>query len=159
MKKIALVTCYFQHNYGSQLQALATQMICDKLGWPNETIRIDGLKPEINKAKYKYFLSRIWDIHTIKDKMATVRKVFAQKTNASYAQNLRIRDELFNQFSNEQFRLTRRYNSKADLGKDANLYAAFIVGSDQLWLPSNISADYYTLNFVPDGRCCHSASR
>lgn len=33
MKKIALVTCYFQHNYGSQLQALATQMIFDKLSW------------------------------------------------------------------------------------------------------------------------------
>ena len=81
MKKIALVTCYFQHNYGSQLQALATQMICDKLGWPNETICIDGLKPEINKAKYRYFLSRCLDIQTIKDKMATVRKVYAKKTN------------------------------------------------------------------------------
>ncbi len=151
MKKIALVTCYFQHNYGSQLQALATQMICDKLGWPNETIRIDGLKPEINKAKYKYFLSRCLDIHTIKDKMATVRKVYAKKTNACYAQNLLVRDTLFDQFSNEKFRLTKRYNSKAELGSDADNYSAFVVGSDQLWLPSNISADYYTLNFVPNG--------
>lgn len=151
MKKIALVTCYFQHNYGSQLQALATQMICDKLGWPNETICIEGLKPEINKAKYQYFLSRCLDINTIKDKMATVRKIWAKKTNPTYAKNLALRDLLFDKFAKERFTLSRRYNSKAELGASSSEYSAFIVGSDQLWLPSNISADYYTLNFVPDG--------
>ena len=36
------------------------------------------------------------------------------------------------------------------MGKQAHEYSAFVVGSDQLWLPSNIAADYYTLNFVPD---------
>lgn len=151
MRKIALVTCYFQHNYGSQLQALATQMVCDKLGWPNETICIDGLKPEINRAKYRYFLSHCLDIHTIKDKMATVRKIFAKKTNADYAKNLQIRDNLFSQFAQKKFRLSQRYNSKTELGEKSVNYSAFIVGSDQLWLPSNITADYYTLNFVPNG--------
>lgn len=29
-KKVALVTCYFQKNYGSQLQAYATQLFFDK---------------------------------------------------------------------------------------------------------------------------------
>lgn len=151
MKKIALVTCYFQHNYGSQLQALATQMICDKLDWPNETICIDGLKTEINRAKYRYFLSHSLDIHTIKDKMGTVRKWFAKKTNKEYATKLQARDELFSRFAQEKFRLSQRFNSKAELGKNTDKYSAFIVGSDQLWLPSNISANYYTLNFVPNG--------
>lgn len=151
MKKIALVTCYFQRNYGSQLQALATQKICDKLGWPNETICIDGLKPEINQAKYKYFLSRIWDINTIKDKMATVRKVIAKKTNADYASLLNLRDQLFDDFAHSKFRCSKRYDSKQELSEHAQDYSAFIVGSDQLWLPSNITADYYTLNFVPNG--------
>lgn len=150
IKKVALVICYFQHNYGSQLQALATQMICDKLGIGNETIRIDGLKPEINKAKYRYFLSRIFDINTIKDKMSTVRKLIAKRTNAEYKKNLAKRDALFTQFANERFNLSRLYHSKAELGKQAHEYSAFVVGSDQLWLPSNIAADYYTLNFVPD---------
>lgn len=151
MKKIALVTCYFQHNYGSQLQALATQMVCDKLGWPNETIRIDGLKSEINKAKYCYFLSRCLDIYTIKDKMATVRKFYAKKTNYDYAKSLQVRDYIFQKFSDERFYLSQRYNSKKELGENAIKYSIFLVGSDQLWLPSNISADYYTLNFVPNG--------
>lgn len=29
-------------------------------------------------------------------------------------------------------------------------YSSVLVGSDQLWLPGNIAADYYTLNFVPE---------
>ena len=148
-KKVALVTCYFQPNFGSQLQAFATQMAFDKLGLENETIRIDGLKPEISKAKYKYFLSRIFDINTVKDKMATVRKVIAKKRNHEYAVNLKVRYAMFEDFAQTKFRLSKRYDSKTELGSDAYRYAAFVVGSDQLWLPSNIAADYYTLNFVP----------
>ena len=37
-KIIGIVSCYFQHNYGSMLQAYATQMALDKLGYKNETI-------------------------------------------------------------------------------------------------------------------------
>ena len=96
MKKIALVTCYYQPNFGSQLQAFATQAALDKLKVENETIMIDGLRPEINKAKYKYFLSRIFDINTIKDKMATVRKVIASKRDPEYAKNLDVRNGMFN---------------------------------------------------------------
>ena len=149
-KKIALVTCYFQKNYGSQLQAFATQMAFDKLKLENETVRIDGLLPEINRAKYKYFLSKVLDVATIRDKMATVRKALAKKTNKRYAKNLAMRYGMFENFANTKFHLSKVYNSKAELSAEAHRYRAFVVGSDQLWLPSNISADYYTLNFVPD---------
>lgn len=152
-KKIALVTCYFQKNYGSQLQAYATQMAFDKLGLANETIKIDGLLPEINKAKYRYFLSKIFDKNTVKDKMATVRKVIAKTQNPEYAKNLGVRYKMFEDFANTQFTLSKQYCSKAELGAEADKYAAVVVGSDQLWLPSNISADYYTLNWVPESVC------
>lgn len=149
-KELALITCYFQHNYGSQLQALATEMMCRRMGLDYETIRIDGLRPEINRAKYKYFLSRITDIQTVKDKFATVKKVWAKTTNKQYAKNLAIRDGFFDRFAEEQFHLSKTYTSKKELGECAREYSAFIVGSDQLWLPSNIAADYYTLSYVPD---------
>ena len=152
-KKIALVTCYFQPNYGSQLQAFATQEAFEKLGLEHETIMIDGLLPEINKAKYKYFLSKILDVNTVKDKMATVRKLLAKKRNPEYARNLEVRYGMFRDFASNMFTLSERYGSKAQLGVKAHDYAAFVVGSDQLWLPSNIAADYYTLNFVPDDVC------
>ena len=152
-KKIALVTCYFQPNYGSQLQAFATQEAFVKLGLEHETIMIDGLLPEINKAKYKYFLSKILDVNTVKDKMATVRKLLAKKRNPEYARNLEVRYGMFRDFASNMFTLSRKYDSKVQLGESAHDYAAFVVGSDQLWLPSNIAADYYTLNFVPDDVC------
>lgn len=149
-KKVALVTCYFQHNYGSQLQAFATEMMCRKIGVDFETIRIDGLRGEINRAKYCYFLSKLYDIDTIKDKSATVRKLWARKTNSEYRKNLETRDALFDKFAKDQFHLSRAYCSKKELSEYAADYYAFIVGSDQLWLPSNIESDYYTLSFVPD---------
>jgi hypothetical protein len=149
-QKVALVTCYFQRNYGSQLQAFATQMAFDKLGVDNETIRIDGLLKEINIAKYKYFLSRIFDINTIKDKMATIRKTWARERHSDYSANLAVRYAKFDDFANSMFTLSERYNCKAQIVCLAKRYAAFVVGSDQLWLPSNIAADYYTLNFVPN---------
>lgn len=147
-KKTALVTCYFQHNYGSQLQAFATQKFFDSIGVPNETIRIDGLKPEINKRKYKYFLSRIFDINTVKDKWATVKKILAVKKNKAYAAKLQERYNMFDSFAKSEFHLSMLYSSFAELTKSTKNYNLFVVGSDQLWLPSNISADYYTLNFV-----------
>ena len=150
-KKIALVTCYFQPNYGSQLQAYATQLLFDNMGVPNETICIDGLKKEINIAKYKYFLSRIWDVNTIKDKLATVKKVWALKTKGeAFRKNMAERSSMFCGFVQSMFHISQRYSSKTELGAVADSYAAFVVGSDQLWLPSNIEADYYTLNFVPE---------
>lgn len=148
-KKIALVTCYFQPNYGSQLQAYATQKFFDDIHVPNETIRIDGLKGEINKAKYKYFLSKIFDANTIKDKWATVKKVMAKKGNPIYATHLAERYRMFDDFAQHEFHLTERFGSFAELSHAANGYGMFVVGSDQLWLPSNIAANYYTLNFVP----------
>lgn len=151
--KIALVTCYFQPNYGSQLQAYATQMAFDKLGLENETICIDGLKPEINKAKYKYFLSRIFVPQTVKDKMRTVQMVWNRKNNKEYDANIRTRWGMFADFANTMFHISKRYDSKSEITVDAHNYSAFVVGSDQLWLPSNIAADYYTLNFVPEDIC------
>lgn len=150
-KKIALVTCYFQPNYGSQLQAYATQLLFDNMNVPNETICIDGLRKEINEAKYRYFLSRIWDINTVKDKFATVEKVWAIKTKGEeFRTNMAERRRMFDDFAKTMFHISMVYNSKDELGRSAYSYSAFVVGSDQLWLPSNIEADYYTLNFVPD---------
>lgn len=153
-QKLALVTCYFQPNYGSQLQAYATQLLFDKLGVENETVCIDGLRGEINRAKYRYFLSKIFDRNTVADKMATVRKMIAKKTKGKdFVGKLQERNGKFKEFEQTMFRVSRRFDSKRELGEAAREYAAFVVGSDQLWLPSNIEADYYTLNFVPEEVC------
>ena len=54
-KKVGIVSCYFQHNYGSMLQAYATQMALDKLNIKNETIDISGFNHEKECFKKKVF--------------------------------------------------------------------------------------------------------
>lgn len=151
MKKTAIVSCYFQHNYGSMLQAYATQMVLDKLGYENETIDISGFDGEIKKAKILYFIKAsltsdilITKIGRAKD--AVVRKL--KKNN--YTRSVEARDEAFRRFEKEHFKMSPAYKSKKELSDNCSRYKAVLVGSDQLWLPGNIAADYYTLNFVPD---------
>ena len=60
------------------------------------------------------------------------------------------RDAAFDEFCKSHFKVSRAFESWEDIAKASrNEYDAVVVGSDQLWLPSNIMADYYTLNWVP----------
>ena len=152
MKKTAIVSCYFQHNYGSMLQAYATQMVLDKLGYENETIDISGFNREIKKAKLLYFAKASLTSDILLSKLGMVKNVLIKKFSKNqYARLSKVRAEKFDAFSCKQFRLSPQYSSKAELGnKCKDNYSSVLVGSDQLWLPGNIAADYYTLNFVPE---------
>lgn len=152
MKKIGIVSCYFQHNYGSMLQAYATQMALDKLGYENETIDITGFRREIRNAKLKYFTKASLTSDILLSKAGMVINKFQKRFgHNSYTEQSKIRDDKFEDFSKKYFRLSRLFNSKDELSaKCSEVYDAVLVGSDQLWLPGNIAADYYTLSFVPD---------
>lgn len=151
MKKVGIVSCYFQHNYGSMLQALATQMALDKLGYENETIDISGFNGEIKKAKMLYFAKASLTSDILLSKLGMATNILRRKLSKGvYKENTIIRNKKFDDFYKEHFRLSEKYNSKADLSnKCKEKYSAVLVGSDQLWLPGNIAGDYYTLNFVP----------
>ena len=151
MKKTAIVSCYFQHNYGSMLQAYATQMALDKLDYENETIDIAGFNHEIKKAKILYFAKASLTSDILISKLGMAKNVLIKKFSKNdYARLSKVRSDRFDAFGKKYFRLSSRYSSKEELGKkcDEN-YSSVLVGSDQLWLTGNIAADYYTLNFVP----------
>lgn len=152
MKKAALVTCYFKHNYGSMLQAYATQLVMDKLGVENETVDISNINGEIRKDKIKYFLKASFTSDILLSKIGMVRNIFIKKWNrGQYGDLSRLRDEKFDSFVTQYIRLSRAYKSKSELSEVCeDTYHTVVVGSDQLWLPANIEADYYTLNFVPE---------
>lgn len=152
MKKVGIVSCYFQPNYGSMIQALATQMTLEKLGYENETIDISGFDGEIKKAKIKYFVKASLTSDILLSKIGMAKNVLIKKFSRNeYAKNSSIRKKKFAEFSKKQFRLSKALNSKNDLSHyTVNHYSSILVGSDQLWLPGNIAADYYTLNWVPE---------
>lgn len=151
MKKVGIVSCYFQPNYGSMLQAYATQMALDKLGYENETIDISGFNGEIRKAKLLYFAKASLTSGIFLTKLGRAKSTIAQKLRKTeYTENINIRNKAFEKFEKKYFKLSPVYNSKKELSENCDKYQAVIVGSDQLWLPGNIAADYYTLNFVPE---------
>lgn len=151
MKKIGVVSCYFQPNYGSMLQALATQMALDKLGYENETIDISGFNGEIKKAKMLYFAKASLTSSILLTKIGRVKDAIVRRIRKTeYTKNVEVRNAAFKKFEKQYFRMSPTYKSKKELGENCTKYNAVLVGSDQLWLPGNIAADYYTLNFVPN---------
>ncbi|MGN0485180.1 MAG: polysaccharide pyruvyl transferase family protein [Lachnospiraceae bacterium] len=152
MKKTAIVSCYFQHNYGSMLQAYATQRVLDKLGYENETINISGFHHEIRNSKIKYFIKASFTSDFLFMKKGMIKNVVLKKwSKGSYARLSQMRNQKFDEFARNSFRLSRPYGSRQELSSYClDNYSAVLVGSDQLWLPGNIAADYYTLNFVPE---------
>lgn len=148
--KVAIVSCYFKHNYGSMLQAYATQKILDDMGIENETINIEN-NSDFSRGKKRYYLSQILNFNFIKTKFGMIKLKIDKKLNKDLGDNISIRDKKYEQFK-EKFRLTEPYSTYKELTKACNdKYRSVIVGSDQLWLPVNVVADYYTLNFVPEG--------
>lgn len=150
MKKVAIVSCYFQKNYGSMLQAYATQKILDDLNIENETICIDGLRKEINKKKINHYAKQIFNPQVITGTvLRIIKKQVIKRSNKKFKNDLSIRDKAFLDFQ-KRFKISQKFESKAELSQYCSNYSSVIVGSDQLWLPSNIDADYYTLTWVPD---------
>ncbi len=149
MKRVGLVSCYFKNNYGSMLQAYALKIFLDNNNISNETIDISSNK-DFSNGKKKYYLTQIFNFNFIKSKFGMVKMKFDIKLSKKLRNNINIRNNKYKEFR-KNFNLsitTKNYQELNDLAK--NNYSSVIVGSDQLWLPVNVVADYYTLNWVPE---------
>ena len=141
-KKVGIVSCYFKNNYGSMLQAYATQKFLDDNRIPNETINISQLA-DFKNGKKKFYKSQITNFDFIKTKMGMIKLKGYQIINKELGKNFKIRNKKFEEFK-RVFNLTHTFNTYADIREySKDHYSDVIVGSDQLWLPVNIVADYY----------------
>lgn len=148
MKKVGIASCYFKGNYGSVLQAYATQKVLDNLGLDNETFNIDK-NIDFKNGKKKFYKSQIVNFAFLKSKFGMVWIKIYKKLNKTLKKNLKQREEKFKEFRKE-FNLTKNFYTYKELKDASNNYSSIIVGSDQLWLPVNVVADYYTLNWVKE---------
>ena len=149
--KVALAINYDYHDYGGMLQAFATQRFLEKHGVDSDAVNYDNVKGDINKRKWYYFLSNILDVSIVKEKSKLIEKRIRQKFNSQLKVNMAERDAAFDEFCSTHFKVSRAFVSWNDMAEASRKeYDAVVVGSDQLWLPSNVKADYYTLNWVPD---------
>ena len=151
MKKIGLAVVTYKDNFGSALQTFATQHIVEKLGYAVECITTEGIQPIIDAKKKKYYVSRIFNKEEFKYLWAFVTSRFRKKVkNANYTENMANRHKRYVSFNKEFLNFSPKVNSIDDLSKLATSYSAIIVGSDQLWRPSNIAGEYFTLEFAPN---------
>lgn len=150
MKPIGLVTCYFHHNYGSMLQAYATEMIMRRMGLPFQTIACRAPIDYMEENKLLYFAKKLL-IGDWKMRLGKMKIEREKRHNPAFAKNWAVRDAAFNRFANESFHLSPFCKTRAELTELAKNYSAFLVGSDQLWRTDSVEHGYYTLEWVPDG--------
>lgn len=147
---VGIVSCYFKLNYGSVLQAFATQEILEFLGHKCETVDISGIRKSIDAKKLKYYIRNILNVPMYKAKKGFVCHRLQRKIDPKeFGANIKIRQKSFEKFTAKHICFSKKHQSISGLSDACKLYSSVLLGSDQLWLPHNIEADYYTLNFVP----------
>lgn len=150
MKKIGLAINYDYPDYGGMLQSYALYLKLNSLGYDAKPFDIDNLKKDINRKKWRYFLRHIFDGTIVAEKSRVLFKKIKRKFDPKLNKNLNKRYDALDAFSKGSFNTIDGIHSWNDLSSCSRNCDCVIVGSDQLWLPSNIEADYYTLSFVPE---------
>lgn len=140
-KKIGLITIYHVPNYGSVLQAYATQCAIENLGF--ECIILNYNYPnEWHTCQRHPRKSNL-----IKKGIIKVAKLLSLKAAYRKAKKLQ-------QFRNNYYHFSKNYlNLDALKCENWNDYYAFVAGSDQIWNYRFTFADSaFMLSFVPDGK-------
>ena len=152
MARIAVASCHDKRNFGSMLQAWATERAVELLGHDAVTIDKTGLGPDIGRGRRSYYLGHLLDAELYRAKLGFVGHRVRQRLDKGFGSEMARRYRAFDRFAAERFHLSPRFGSLAELGEWTRGLDAVVVGSDQLWLPVNIAGGYYTLDFV-EGRC------
>jgi ferredoxin len=146
--RVALATCHDKLNFGSMLQAYATQAYLENQGYDVRTIDKTCLSNAIEPGRMDYYRRNAFDMQMYLEKAPFVGHRVRQKTNSTFGHHMAQRQHAFDAFARNTFRLTRKCTSFDELREMSREYDAVVVGSDQLWLPVNISGGYFTLGWV-----------
>lgn len=144
MKKVGLVSVC-NYNYGSILQAFAFQQLLFDNGIDNEIIIYK------KKKSMKQFL-RVFNYPLLKAKTKSIWRSVYCRFNKDVGDILRKRNAKFEDFVTKNLVFSQKYIGRTALKEGAKQYAAFVLGSDQVWNPMLLGGDYYTLTWV-DNAC------
>jgi len=152
-KRIGIAAVTYKENFGSALQTYATQYTLEKMGYDARIFEIKGVHRQIHIKKLLYYAGRMFDPVELKYLIANLKSRSRKSASASsdqYAQDMIVRKNVYAEFNkkwNKMLPLVKGWNG---LSKQASEMDAVVVGSDQLWRPSNIVGSFFTLEFVPN---------
>ncbi len=136
--KVGLITIYHVPNYGSVLQAYATQCILEKMG--HECVMIN----------YKY--PNEWHISQDSRRKQGLIKKIVYLFGIKPAHRKRNRLE---KFKEKYFHFSKKSYATLDamMAENWNDFSAFVVGSDQVWnYRYTLGDSAFMLSFVPDNK-------
>ena len=152
-KKIGIAAVTYKDNFGSALQTYATQYTLEKLGCDARIFEINAVHRGIKIKKLLYYAGRLFDPVEAKYLFANLtsrsRKVASVSTD-QFANDMKVRHQMYQDFNKKWNKMLPTVKGWSGLRKQASEMDAVVVGSDQLWRPSNIVGCYYTLEFVPN---------
>ena len=122
-KNIATITLHASYNFGSVLQAYALQEFVKSLS-NNINYEIINLRTPKQKAMYKNIFNQ--------KNIGIKKKIFLTILN-KYKNDIKLHDERFEKFINEDLNTTKEFSSFNDLKNNCGSYDYYIAGSDQIW--------------------------
>lgn len=149
--RVALATCHDMRNYGSMLQAWATQEFLEGQGFDVRTIDKTGLREAISAGRRGHYARHAADARVYVEKAPFALHGARQRMSRRFGREMGERRAAFEAFARDRFRLTRRAYSFDEARELSAEYDALVVGSDQLWLPVNVAGDYFTLSWAAPG--------
>lgn len=148
--KVGIASCYYHRNYGSMLQAYATQRIIEQLGHTAVTIQCQSPITYMTQSKFSYYFHKVTNGDIVKTKIRQYKSKCKLKKHPEIVRNIEVRNQCFDRFVEQYFKLSPVDRDRKDLERLSVSFDAVVVGSDMLWHPINVEHDYYTLTFVPD---------
>ncbi len=136
--KAAVVTLHRVYNYGSVLQAYATQKAMQKQGIDAEIV--DYITPQRTTKAILFAGS---------ERRSGVKKLLYLLAKSA---SIFLKERTFGRFVEKNLRLTKKYVTADDLAKDPPQADVYVTGSDQTWNSQyNEGVDRgFFLDFVPE---------
>lgn len=142
MKKIGILTFHYSNNYGGILQAVALQKVIESMGFEVEVIdyRPSSYNPtkllKVLGIRKNIFKNKAGDLNVIN----IMKKIhIARKYGSALTEKINL-------YRKKEMNLSRRVDENT-LGSILNEYEAVVVGSDQVWTPSQRRKPEYFLNY------------
>lgn len=141
MSKIGILTFHYSNNYGGVLQALSLYRVIESLGY---NVEILNYIPSSYKP-YSYFSNLGINRNILKKKYEInlpniLKKIVIMN---KYCRNITTN---FNEYRSRNMILSKQVDEDT-LESILNNYSVIIVGSDQIWNPSQRKSPIYFLNF------------
>ena len=137
--KVSIITLHRIYNYGSALQAYATQTVFERLGYEAEIV--DYIPP--GRTLHEVFLKpgASGELPFLKNMVYKIGKMAS----------LILKEATFGRFVNKNLNRTKRYVAPEALLRDPPSADVYVSGSDQLWNSDYNGVDRgFYLDFLPE---------